>query len=1439
MKRKQKLKAGLLRKAVLRKAAACLILTAVFLASYGSGIAAVAKSMQDVEQSTTMKTASPMDAQPDLITLQQGDAVETAQNEYVLSLDGQWEMTSSGTEKGNLTNAWTNVNQVQVPGSISLALWKAGAIEDPYYGKNDAVAREQGQKTWYLRKNFTYNGSGERVQLAFEGVADRCKVYLNGTEVGSHQGMFGGPYIDITSHVKKGENTLMVVLYPVLDYGQTVVFNCSYGWHYANLPPIGIWNSVFVRDLPEIGIDSPFIATVSHEKGTMDLSVDLTAENAADVISGTLVGTVKPKNFEGSAYSFRYTVAGKAAGDRNIRLRFDVPEFRLWWPNGIGDQNLYELKLLFIEDGGAAVSADTSFGIRTLEMDPYPSGESANMYNRTVVINGQGIFMKGAGWCTIDAMMEFEREDYDRILSRAHQQGLNFLRAWGGGMPETDEFYELCDAYGICVYQEWPCCWDSQQRQPADILYETVILNTKRIRNHPSLIIYGGGNEGAAPLNDTVMNQMGKLTYQYDGTRSFFRQDGGPGGAGMSHDHIHWSGASPEHYSKTYANMKNINLHEYGLDSMMNLESIAKFATEEEMQQWPLDPKGTIAYHTATFNGMHGWNPSPHGYDIDTFIHYASFFIEVDSLADLVVGSQLAQTMATYLPIQNARINWPDVTTLAYYKLNDVYPGASWSTVDWYGVPKISHYFCQDANQPLMATGKFDRYNTYDKSSTDFTLPIYVLDDAGALPADGSYTVEVRAYNNMLELVKSEQYQGTGAVSKTKHMGDFYLSAEQTDTAPLFIVIDLIREGQEPIRSYTFMNFDKEQGSLFFLPRTHLEYHVSGNTYTIQNTGTVPAVAVHFTCPSVSDTFVCDDGYFWLEPGETKTVRVNSAEGVEGISAFNIGDASDTAAPSVPGNIKAVSKTFDSITLTWDAAKDNGEISGYYIYLNDALAGYVGGNRTSFTCGNLTELTEYRLAVKAADGNGNFSDLSKAVKATTIADHNAPYAKSAKITDDNTITVAFSREVEKESAEYTDYYTVNYGVTVKRAVLGEDGRTVTLTVEGLDRGREKEYSLTVIGVKDTTYTGNRAKRMRLSLDSALYAYWPLNEGEGTAVQEQLGSFDSGKITDAQWTEGVFGSALTFDGTTSSVNAGNTDYAMTENSTVAFWVKPGELKGFNILLAKGPKTEGHFEIYTSDGIMKVYMPDCGDYVLNFDLRYYQEQWAHLAFVVDSERMLKLYVNGKVSGSIKIGAMKTVNETMTIGSLTDGSMPFAGAMDEIYLYTRALSEEEIQTLAGKGAERPLTDVVFAQNFMNVNLHDTKSIKTTFLPADTTAEKTLQWTSSDAAIVSVDENGRVTGLAYGTAMIIGQTADGAHIEKCFVTVGDFPEEKDGLSAVAITLICCSAALIAVVAAALIYKKKQSGKSSAAKPAAEGAEKAETGISENTEVHEDESKN
>ena len=114
-------------------------------------------------------------------------------------------------------------------------------------------------------------------------------------------------------------------------------------------------------------------------------------------------------------------------------------------------------------------------------MKPLPGGPSEYKYNWTFVINGKPVFVKGAGWCMMDALLDFTKEKYARFLTVARDQHIQMLRAWGGGLPETDEFYELCDELGIMVMQEWPTAWNSHQTQPYGMLEETVVRNTLRL----------------------------------------------------------------------------------------------------------------------------------------------------------------------------------------------------------------------------------------------------------------------------------------------------------------------------------------------------------------------------------------------------------------------------------------------------------------------------------------------------------------------------------------------------------------------------------------------------------------------------------------------------------------------------------------------------------------------------------------------------------------------------------------------------------------------------------------------------------------------------------------------------------------------------------------------------------------------------------------------
>ncbi len=1337
----------------------------------GSSHFASAVNMAEYEQQTYYKNeASVFTIEPETVVLSTDNVPDIADSNYNIDLDGVWKMTSSGSIS-RLKNGegWDNAIDAEVPGSIYTALMKAGVIDDPYLSDNMKSANSQSQKNWYLSRTFNYSGSGNNVMLCFEGVCNVADFYLNGTKIGSHEGMFGGPYIDVSSVINRGENLLVVHLKPAKDYMQTVVFNCSYGWHYAKLYPLGIWQSVSLRDEPSVVLDSPFITTTDYERGTVDLAINLIPKDGG-AVKGRLTVEIIPKNFRGPLSYFSTTVDG--SGETLLRYRADVPNAQLWWPNGYGAQCLYTLKTYFAAEDGSSSYTASQFGIRQLDYAPFTT-ESQNAYNRQFVINGVKVYMKGAGWCTIDAMMRFSSEDYDRILSRAYDAGINFFRSWGGGLVETDEFYDLCDEYGICIYQEWPCCWDSTKTQPADVLYETVILGAKRLRNRPSLLVWGGGNEGEAPYSDTVVNNMGKLTYEYDGTRDFWRQDGGVAAVNIRHDHIWWSGDTPEYYIKHYTSTNYLNMHEYGLGSMMNRQSIEKFASSAELAQWPIASNSSIAYHTATFNGYYNWNPTPHGYDIDTHMYYASLYSDEESLDGVILGSQLSQAQADYPLAINQRIKAPLNSANVIYKLNDNYPGASWSIVDWYGAPKISYYLMQDAYRSVMAAFTVKKYNTISKvnGSSSLSLPVYILDDALMLQGE-STSVKMTAYDEQLNIVKTENFAGITGETVNK-LGNFKLTKEQTDHTPLIITADLYVSGRFYNRTYMYFNYEYDSGCMFYLPRTTLEYSVTGNIVKIKNTGSVPAIGVSLKS-SAEDKFVCSDNYFLLTPGESVDIRINDASLFTGIDCFNFADAADVTPPTAPSNLTVTNVKGDSATVKWNASTDDTGLYRYILTVKGTdldITLPIHKTKTEYNLQNLTEATNYTVTLKAEDNNGNVSAASGSVSFKTVTDTARPTVLSADFTDDGKIKVVFSTEMDETTATDISHYLLNGGAAVTSVAAADNCKTVYLEVTGCDE--TKTYTLGVIGLTDAKINKNETGYISVKVERGLYmsvSFEADEEGDMYTEGQHVTSLEEISGT-ARFTEnGAEGRALSVAGG-SGLIAEDVEFSFPKNSSVTMWINGKATDGFNLLLAKGPKESGHFEFYMRSGELWMYAPDIGDIDLKYNINNGPSGWRLLAIVRENNR-LKIYDNGElVSSMLFRGTVAQKTYDMSFGVLNDGSLPFGGSIDEVRLYERALGEEEIAEMALYGyTVYPANNgkLEFGSDVIELEVGESA-------PCGITTNNGTEYTLTLKGDAASLDGQTVTANEPGEAVICAVSADGNYIAMTLVKVSEHIEETE----------------------------------------------------------------
>ena len=539
---------------------------------------------------------------------------------------------------------------------------------------------------------------------------------------------------------------------------------------------------------------------------------------------------------------------------KTIGYTLQVPSPRLWWPNGLGDPNLYQLTIA-IHAAQDSTVYQCLFGIRSLKWSLYLKDQTKPNTRSSVVINGKKTFVKGANWCTIDALLDLRPERYDRFLTLAKKQHVQILRAWGAGMPETDTFYQLCSMYGLMVLQEWPTAWDSHKVQPIDILEDTVIQNTYRIRNYPALVMYGAGNESGDPFGPAI-DMMGRLSIELDGTRPFHR--GQPWG-GSQHDYLgYWFGFHLDHHLNATCPFWG----EFGYASIPNYDSFCKYMPPEGLTAWPLEENPDFIMHTPCF----GFRD-----DLNHVRQCANYFLPKSyKWKEFIISSQLAHALADRRVLERARTRHPECAGAIYYKLTDNSPAVSWACVDYYGVPKIPYYVIQDSFEPVHACVLFERTMFQE---VYVSLPVYLLDDANALE-DRGWEVEVRAYNGELSPITQQKFTRQSSTEGKRQIGNFELSMQQTNTAPLFVICDLIVEGKTVSRSFYFSNFEQQRGCLFQLPRACVQTSYKGNVITIQNTGKIPVVGLWLSAPNQDHLAEYSDNFLWLEPGESVSVEV-------------------------------------------------------------------------------------------------------------------------------------------------------------------------------------------------------------------------------------------------------------------------------------------------------------------------------------------------------------------------------------------------------------------------------------------------------------------------------------------------------------------------------------------------------------------------------------
>ncbi len=803
-----------------------------------------------------------------------------------------------------------------VPGDVHLDLLRNKRIEDPFYRDNESKLQWIEKAGWEYRTSIDASDAvlaREHIDLVFEGLDTACTLYLNGERIAAPNNMFREWRIDVKTRLHKGQNELRIVFPAPMKAAEAVAEKdpwhtrthtdpkgyirkavYEFGWDWGpRFATSGVYRPAYLELWNDARISGMFVEQedVKEAAAHLDVHADVLASKETKAVVSLSYG------IDGAETKIDREVT-LTPGENHISFPVEITYPRRWWPAGYGEQPLYKFHVAVKADGHELDTRDTKTGLRSVvlrrELDKW--GRSFEF-----VINGVPVFAKGADVIPFDSFpSRVTEKNYRRILGSARDANMNIVRLWGGGYYETDQFYEICDELGLMV---WNDLMFGNNWQPGTYAFKQDIeqeaeYQMTRLRNHPSIVLWAGNNEtellrdwngnGQLPpavheriwedyltefsgiLARTAARLTPQIPYWPSSPSADYEELSDSYQSGDNHDWTVWHGqldfsAYNEHHWRF--------ISEFGFQSFPEMKTVESFTTAEDRANI-FTP--VMKAHQKNGNGNKL---------IDEYMN--RYFGEPKDFASFLYASQVLQAEAIKTGAEGWRRARPRTMGTIFWQLNDCWPVASWSSLDYDGRWKALQYYARRFYAPVLVSPQF----------VDGTISVYIVSDKMAAE-NGSLRLRIMDFSGKVvkELKQNVTVSPLASQVYMQLLMTELLAQGQMDMTRLVGVADLTVGGHTVSTNLVYFVPSKQIALAPAAVTARIAKAGDGYDVTLQSAALARSAYLSFG--ELEAEF--SDNYIDLLPNEPVTVHVTSESSLEDLraqmKAVSLGDAFVTAA---------------------------------------------------------------------------------------------------------------------------------------------------------------------------------------------------------------------------------------------------------------------------------------------------------------------------------------------------------------------------------------------------------------------------------------------------------------------------------------------------------------------------------------------------------------